>query len=185
MQFRYISDLHIYDAESIDWRPEHFSLDTYVMSLLDCWNAFTDEDDYVIIVGDIGHKCPRTIEVLKRLKGIKILVIGNHDLSWGRDLWTCGVFSGIHESIENNGIYVQHIPQPYSGNCQYYVHGHHHRYDAPGMQNALLAYARDTYRLNCAADLNGNRPCTLQELELNKAVLMDKYREQGLLQEVY
>lgn len=186
MQCRYISDLHLYDISSVEWRLGYYqNLDYYASSLIDTWNAFTDPEDCVILVGDIGHFCPRTIEVLKKLHGVKILVIGNHDSDWGNNIYTCGVFSGIHRCIERNDIHVQHIPEEYHGNCQFYVHGHHHRYDMPGMQKALVAYARDTYRLNCAADLNGNRPCTLQELMLNKEVLLDNYRTNGLLQEVY
>lgn len=184
MQFKYISDLHLYDITSIDWRPEFPNLDLYAIDLMDKWNAFTEPDDIVILVGDIGHYCPYTVAVLKKLKGIKILVTGNHDVAWGNNLYTCGVFSGIHNVVERNNIHIQHIPETYTGTCQFYIHGHHHRYDTPGMQNALNLYVRDTYRLNCAADLNGNRPCTIQELMLNKEVLLDKYRSRGILQEV-
>jgi calcineurin-like phosphoesterase family protein len=175
--------MHIYDISSIEWRPEFPNLDLYAVNLIDSWNAFTDPKDIVIIVGDVGHYCPRTIEVLKRLNGIKILIIGNHDLTWGDNIYTCGVFSGIHQSIDQNNIHVQHIPEKYAGDCQFYIHGHHHRYNMPGMYKALSQYANDTYRLNCAADLNGNHPCTIQELMLNKEVLLYKYHEMGLLQE--
>ena len=184
MQCRYISDLHLYDIYSIDWRPKFNNLDLYAANLIDSWNESTEDNDIVIIGGDIGHYCPKTLEVLSRLKGIKILVIGNHDLAWGSKLYTCGLFSGIHEVIEKNNIHIQHIPETYTGNCQFYIHGHHHRYDMPGMQNVLSQYARDTYRLNCAADMNNNRPCTIQELILNKEVNLERYRERGILQEV-
>jgi len=184
MQWKYISDMHLYDVSSFEWRPQFDNLDLYAINLIDSWNAFTEPDDIVIVTGDIGHLCPKTISVLSKLKGTKILIVGNHDVEWGAKLYTCGVFSGVHNVIEQNNIHIQHIPEPYTGVCQFYIHGHHHRYDMPGMQNALNLYARDTYRLNCAADINGNRPCTIQELMLNKEVLLDKYREQGLLQEV-
>ena len=181
MQYKYISDLHLYDMDSIDWRPEFQNLDKYAIHLIDNWNAFTNPDDIVIIVGDIGHKCPRTVEVLKRLKGKKILVLGNHDYIWGSYLYTCGVFDGIHEKLCYNDIHIQHIPDSLTRDCKFYIHGHHHRYDMSGMQNALQLYANDTYRLNCAADLNNNKPCTIQELLLNKELLLDSYREKGLL----
>lgn len=185
MQFKYISDLHIYDITSTDWRPNFPNLDLYAIHLIDTWNAFTDPTDIIIIVGDIGHYCPKTIDVLRHLNGTKILVMGNHDISWGSNVYTCGVFSGVHEFIDQNNIHIQHIPETYTGTCQFYIHGHHHKYDMPGMQNKLQQYARDTCRLNCAADLNNHHPCTLQELIMNKEVVLDKYRGMGLLKEVY
>lgn len=181
MQVKYISDLHLYDISSLDWRKDIDNLDKYATNLIDGWNEFTEPNEIVILVGDIGTYCTRTLEVLKRLHGIKILVTGNHDLAWGSNIYTCGIFSGVHTSIDRNNVFIQHIPDAYSGTCQFFVHGHHHRYDMPGMQKALQLYARDTYRLNCAADLNNNRPCTLQELMLNKELLLESSRENGLL----
>lgn len=180
MQYKYISDLHLFDPTSFDWRDGMPVMD-YACLLVDSWNAFTDPDDVVIVVGDIGHPCPYTIKTLQKLNGKKILVLGNHDLSWGPELYTCGVFSGIYESIEQNNIYINHIPEDYHGNCQFYVHGHHHRYDMPGMYKKLQRYAANTYQLNCAADMNNNRPCTLQELILNKELNLERYREMGIL----
>ncbi len=177
MECKYISDLHLYDSYSLDWRPQYDNLDLYAIDLLDTWNAFTQDDDIVIIVGDIGHNCPRTLDVLKRLKGVKILVVGNHDLLWGRDLYTCKVFNGIHQFINSNGVYVRHKPDGNRGLCTYYIHGHHHRYDMPGMGNMLRLYSHDTYRLNCSADLVNNKPCTIRELILKKEILLDKCRE--------
>lgn len=173
--------MHLYDIDSIDWRPEFQNLDNYATYLLDNWNAFTGPEDIVIVAGDIGHKCPRTVEVLKRLNGKKVLVMGNHDYAWGSYLYTCGVFVGIHEIVLKDNICIRHIPEDIKCNHQFYIHGHHHRYDMSGMHNALQLYIKDTYRLNCAADLNNHRPCTIQELLMNKEILIENYRERGLI----
>lgn len=177
MQCRYISDLHLYDAYSIEWRGDiyNYNLDLYAINLMDTWNTFTSTDDIVIVVGDIGNYCPRTLDVLSRLNGTKILVKGNHDIQWHTELYRCGIFKGIHDEISNNGIFVKHNPYGDRGDCKYYIHGHHHRYDMPGMNSALQLYARDVFRLNCAADLLNNKPCTIQELILQKELLVDKY----------
>lgn len=182
MQLRYIADTHLYDTYSLEWRPEFSNLDLYAMHLIDSWNAFTAKDDVTIMVGDVGQFCKRTVEVLKRLNGRIILVIGNHDISWGRNMYTCGVFAGIHDSIDTGTVYIQHKPTEGTNSVsKYFVHGHHHRYDMPGMQNKLIRYANDVYRFNCSADLNNHRPCTLQELMLNKELLLEKYKERGIL----
>ena len=181
MQVKYISDLHLYDSYSLDWRSDFRTLDEIANHIVESWNAFTAPDDIVIVVGDIGFCCPKTIDVLNKLNGRKILVKGNHDVDWGEKLYTCGVFSGVHDYIDNNGIYVQHIPDENTIARQYFVHGHHHRYDMPGMQRKLEQYARDTYRLNCAADLLDFHPQTITELILTKEVLLEDMRLCGLL----
>lgn len=181
MDYKYISDLHLYDIDSLDWRGSDLNLDMYASTLIDNWNTVTSPEDIVIVAGDIGHYCPRTVEVLKRLNGCKILVIGNHDYVWGSNLYTCGAFNGVHEYIELPTVHIQHIPEGNADKTKFYVHGHHHRYDMPGMQNALQSYVKDTYRLNCAADLNNNRPCTIQQLLMNKELMIESLKERGLI----
>ena len=181
MQIKHISDLHLFDSYSLDWRSDFKTLESFADYLLEEWNRFTEPNDIVIIVGDIGFYCPKTIEVLKKLNGRKILVKGNHDIEWGSNLYTCGVFGGVHDYISSNGIYVQHIPEVINTPHQYYIHGHHHRYDMPGMQRKLEQYAQDTYRLNCAADLLDFHPQSITELILSKEVLLDDMRISGLI----
>ena len=185
MATKFISDLHLYDVDSLDWRKElDMNLDQYAMYLIDQWNMFTEDDDLVIIVGDLGKYCTKTVEVLKRLKGKKILVRGNHDLIWGDYAYDASLFHGTHDYVLCNGLYITHIPdisESIRNDVTYIVHGHHHRYDMPNMQIKLKQYARDVHRYNCAADLNNHRPCTLQELIVNKEVLLEKAEERGLL----
>lgn len=179
----FISDTHLFDVASIDWRPSFPSVYSYADHLIESWNRFTLEDNIVFLVGDIGHYCSKTLEVLRECKGHKLLIIGNHDVTWGSKLYNCDLFDGIYGNFLLDTIYISHTPAPTNVKHTWFVHGHHHRYDMPGMYNALDTYARDTYRLNCSADLNNHRPCSLQELLLNKEVMLDKYRETGLLKE--
>lgn len=178
---KFIADLHIYDLYSRDWRFDYPDVDMYANHLIGSWNSFTDPDDTVIIAGDIGHYCHKTIEVLRNLNGNLILVVGNHDLTWGKNLYTCGVFKGVHNFIQLDNVYIQHIPDETTLKTTFYIHGHHHTYETPGMQRALKQYARDTYRLNCAADLIEHRPRTLQELILSKELLIDRMQKKGLI----
>lgn len=185
MSVKYIADLHLYDSYSYQWRTElDLNLDAFASMQIDKWNYHTAPDDTVIIVGDVGRLCPMTEQVLHRLNGTKILVIGNHDESWGSKMYDSSLFAGTHRFIKWDDVYVTHIPnEEVRRECQstYFVHGHHHRYDAPGMQFELRKYACDTYRLNCATDLIGYTPRTLPELILQKEQLLDKLRERGLL----
>ena len=183
MSTKYIADLHLYDSYSVDWRSYlSLSLDDYAKYLVQEWNNSTEDSDVVIIAGDVGHLCPMTLEVLQQLKGTKILVIGNHDVTWGNMLYDNRLFAGTHEQILNNGIFVAHKPDVVRpANCTYFVHGHHHTYEPLSMRSCLKDYARDTYRLNCAADLIGHRPRTLQSLILQKELLLEKYKSTNLI----
>lgn len=172
---RFIADIHAYDLYSLDWRS--MSLDDYVENLACNWNRVTGEDDITIVAGDIGHLCNKTLQFYKSLAGKKILVMGNHDNEWGRELYTCGIFSGIHRSIDMEGIDVIHIPDESTLKTHYYIHGHHHYYNTYTMRQQLQAYAKDTFRLNCASDLIGHTPRTLQELVLQKELLLDSMKD--------
>lgn len=181
---KFISDPHLFDVGSLSWRPQFSDVYSYADFLIDNWNRFTLPDDIVFLVGDIGHYCQKTIDVLNKLNGHKLLILGNHDISWGNAVYTCGCFVGVYGTFDLESIHIQHIPEAISSSYTWYVHGHHHRYDMVGMYKALQLYAADTYRLNCSADINNHHPCTLNELLLNKEVMLDKLRSTGILQEV-
>ena len=173
MSVKFISDLHFYDSYSMDWRKKWASLDSYVREVQSKWNSNIDNDDTVIVVGDIGYKCKLCIEAWKSLHGKKVLVKGNHDDEWGRDLYQCGIFQGIYSELLLDNVYIRHIPEE-NKKYTYLVHGHHHDYTMPGMQRELQSYIHDVYRLNCAADIIGNKPMTLQELVTRKEVYLEK-----------
>lgn len=175
--------MHLFDVSSIEWRPQFPDVYRYADYLIRSWNQFTVPDDIVFLVGDIGHYCNRTLEVLRELNGHKLLILGNHDVEWGDNVYSCGIFTGVYSAFDLENIHIQHIPEDIDMNYSWYIHGHHHRYDAPGMFKALQQYAVDTYRLNCSADINNHRPCNIQELLLNKEVMLDDMRTKGILQE--
>ena len=84
MSMRYIADLHLYDLYCWDWRNQ-FDKDFRKMNdyLIEHWNSVCSRDDKIIIAGDVGNCCEATFDVLHELNGMKILVLGNHDTTWG------------------------------------------------------------------------------------------------------
>ena len=174
---RYVSDLHLYDNDVIHSRFPNWSEEYYANFIRHNWELSVNEDDCVIIVGDVGIPVEQTFNVIRSLSGNKVLVVGNHDVCWGPKLYDSSMFVGTHEYISMEGIYIQHIPD-FDANVanthQYLIHGHHHDYFAYGMQTQLLLYLADTNRLNCAVDQNNYTPCTLQELIINKELLSAK-----------
>ena len=169
MQIRYIADTHLYDNYSWEWRTKYDGFDAYAEDLIRKWNeTVRNDDDLTIHVGDIGTYCPRTLEVLRELRGRKALILGNHDINWEDKVYTCGIFQGVYSIFRMDNLVLCHNPDTQHLDNEYLIHGHHHGYDTFNMQKALIAYLQDTYRLNCAADLIGNRPLTLNELIICK-----------------
>ena len=77
----FISDLHFGHGNiiSMDNRPfkNAEEMDT---ELIKRWNNKVLSNDVVYILGDFSwHNSGRTVEILNELKGVKILVKGNHD----------------------------------------------------------------------------------------------------------
>lgn len=177
--------MHLYDSYSYQWR-EHLEmdLDKFAAMIVANWNSVCTDDTTTVIVGDVGRLCPNTKQVIRSLRGDKVLVVGNHDTGWGSELYNSELFKGTYYGLNYDNLYVQHIPElePFRrSGATYFIHGHHHRYDEPSMQTELVKYAKDVYRLNCSADLIDYTPRTLQELILKKELLLDKYRDIGRL----
>lgn len=51
-------------------------------ALITAWNNRVSGNDTVYIVGDMFFRCEDAESILKRLKGKKRLIVGNHDGSW-------------------------------------------------------------------------------------------------------
>lgn len=171
MDIRYIADTHLYYADSLSWRKN--TLDDYANDLVINYNASVTDDTIVRWVGDIGEYCSKTVEVLKELRGRKILILGNHDDVWPRNVLE-QLFEDVCNRIHSSNVFVQHIPPLMETNACYVIHGHHHEYESLSMLKLRSDYLHDRSRYNCAADLNGNRPCTLRQLMVNKENLREK-----------
>lgn len=78
----YISDLHLFHAASIRFDNRPFeSLEEMHDVILQNWNAKVTNGDTVYILGDVSMrgKSEDLIALVARLKGRKVLVLGNHD----------------------------------------------------------------------------------------------------------
>ncbi len=176
MSTRFVSDLHLNDLYMYGWRSRELSVRDYSALIVQNWNQTVASTDKVIIAGDIGTKCQDTVNVLRALSGNKILILGNHDVEWGPDLYALRIFSGIYRTAIIDDVFVSHEPvtDKAAFGAAYRVHGHHHSYQPLAMRSQFEHYARDKGRFNCCIDLNGMRPRTLQELMMYKAMLVER-----------
>ena len=84
-------------------------------SMVEEWNTLVDQDDQVILLGDIAFLSPhQAAGYLNRLNGTKILIIGNHDRHLLESHLFRDCFSAIHEYLEfkhdGRDIVLFHFP---------------------------------------------------------------------------
>lgn len=175
MRAHVLSDLHLYHDNIIGYcsRPfadveemnRHFVLE---------WNARVADDDVVVIVGDmsagLGARRDEYAELLKSLRGKKVLIRGNHDHE-PDDWYLENGFQSVKEHLCVVGVLFHHYPPsddrsdnrsvPWGVRCalryieQYkpwaFLHGHDHRVDVPERAGCF----------NCASDRLGHAPIPL------------------------
>ena len=145
-----------------------------VQAMNDCmienWNSRVKANDTVYIIGDMFHKCEETEAILKKLKGKKVLVRGNHDEKWLRDENLHQYFEDITDYAEiydlNNLIVMCHYPllSWKKDSKSYMIYGHIH--SNADMDFWPLIKVRERM-LNAGADINNFMPVTLNELIIN------------------
>lgn len=133
-----ISDLHfghkrIYKFEKEGQKVRDFAKDQEEgdLFMVDQWNSVVGHQDKVYIVGDLSFD-KKTMPLLKKMRGYKYLVKGNHDN------WSLGTYTPYFNDIlgakvlKANGIKVVLTHIPIHESCldrwTFNIHGHtHHR----------------------------------------------------------
>lgn len=127
----FISDHHFNHKNIIRFSDRPFvdlhSMETF---LIDQHNDIVKDDDIVIFVGDFGF-CGNTVgkELLSRMNGYKIIVLGNHDVYHGKiknfgydELYV------LKELVYNNQkLVITHFPFLGVEDTHLNIHGHVHK----------------------------------------------------------
>lgn len=113
----YISDQHFFH-ESLNSRMDKrgfSSVEEMNEYMIARWNSRIRKNDEVVILGDFSvAKAPETEEILKRLKGKKMLIEGNHDRflrdkNFDRDLFEwIKPYASVHDN--NRKVILSHYP---------------------------------------------------------------------------
>lgn len=118
------SDLHFGHKAVIEYCNRPFkSVEEMDETLIKNWNKVVKPIDKVYVLGDffMYHKKPKLREIMSRLNGTKILVLGNHDMS-DREMESIG-FSFVCRSatinLANELVNLSHFP--YKRSKLYYL----------------------------------------------------------------
>lgn len=178
----YISDLHFGHANVIrhDHRPfaDRDEMDSVMIKL---WNSRVSTEDDVFIVGDFCYRSNKAPDwYLRRLRGHKHLIVGNHD----RETLQCeealkyleSVDKMMHVTDGDKQICLCHYPigdwyKARHGSWHVYGHIHHHKGDV-----YQLMKTRE-HALNAAACINNYTPASINELIRNNKAFQEKDRE--------
>lgn len=116
-----ISDTHFGDKELATGQPNRPSDEEIIKNI----NSKVGKADILLHLGDVGD-----IEAVKKLRGYKILIMGNHDS--GRTNYE-GVFNEVYEGplMISEKLILSHEPVdvPWAFNIHGHVHNRNHKND--------------------------------------------------------
>lgn len=165
----YTSDLHFGHENIIKSCGRPFSsADEMDEALIAAWNARVTRADTVYILGDLIYKAERPPEYyLKRLKGKKCLIVGNHDSFWLDNVNYEDYFEDVSPlKVINSGAGIAtlcHFPMlDFEG--RWHIHGHIHNNTVRPYWPVLRSMPA---ALNAGADINNFVPVTFEELVEN------------------
>lgn len=190
MSLWFTSDLHFGHANVIKYCNRPFSdVNEMNNALIDNWNEVVEDTDTVFILGDlVMGKIAETLPLVKKLRGIKYLVPGNHDrmhkantksvdkrVEWHLKYRTDGGIAAVIYyqegfSIDIPGVgLVEMCHFPYSGDSQ-----DEDRYDeyrpVDNGRWLLHGHVHDKWKvngrqINVGVDVNNFRPVHVDEIK--------------------
>lgn len=106
---RFIADLH-FGHQNMAKRRGFDSVEAHDEHIIQEWNKVVDKRDVTYILGDITMEKKAPYHLLKRLNGIKHVVLGNHDRRQDvPDLWMNHVES-VAGMVQFKGFFLTHCP---------------------------------------------------------------------------
>lgn len=136
-------------------------------AMIAAWNERVEGNDTVYIVGDMFFRCADPESILKRLRGKKRLIVGNHDSSWMSKVDLGKYFLSVEGLMEisdgAHALTLCHYPLLTWKHSKksHMIHGHIHADTSADFWR--LIHARENV-LNAGVDINGYRPVTFEEL---------------------
>jgi calcineurin-like phosphoesterase family protein len=105
-------------------RPQFNTLEEMHEALITAYNSTVEEKDVVVWLGDVGYR-DAIKDILPRLKGYKILILGNHD-NYAKSFYD-EYFDEVHDKplYFHKRVLLSHVPRMVSPGVLN-VHGHTH-----------------------------------------------------------
>ena len=174
----YISDLHFGHGNILELCKRPFdNISEMNEALVANWNSAVGARDTVYIVGDLFYRSETDPEeILRRLKGKKYLIPGNHDKDWTGRVELRKYFEDVKEILTVNcgkgTATLCHYPMlMFEG--KYHIYGHVHAREEFPYKDVLYSMEN---AFNAGADVNGYKPVTFDALMRNNSAFIDSRR---------
>ena len=168
---------------STDWHiyADHYGKGKNKVNIKDIVKWCKDHinpNDVFINLGDLTYRyCnkedqSKAQEIYKSLPGIKVLILGNHDIPLGPQFYTnCG-FDFIFKTLRHRDIIFSHRPIDIANytdmSVKTNIHGHKH-------EEVIYNVTDGRDAINCYPSLYDNKPVTLDYLLKNKDKLVKSH----------
>lgn len=166
----FISDLHFgHSATLYCFNRPFLSVEDMDAYMVQQWNKRVTEEDTVYICGDISfYDITKAKMLIRRLKGKKVLLFGNHDAQLQADPELPELFTEwgmlIERTIDGRHICLTHYPMldwPGDREGGWLIYGHIHNREYGDTYDYI---AKQAFALNCGVDINRFMPVTFEEL---------------------
>ncbi len=172
----FISDTHLGHRGILSYEAKHrpFStLEEHDEAIIENWNNLIRDDDKVFHLGDFCLN-RRSLSMAKRLKGRKVLVMGNHDTFRPEEYIEAG-FIKLCGALQFENMILTHVPV-HSQQLEYRffanVHGHLHSHsvyvpyelDKDFTEGRSVIRKADWRYLNVGLEHTALKPITLEEV---------------------
>ncbi|MDO4543503.1 MAG: metallophosphoesterase [Clostridia bacterium] len=139
-------------------------------ALIENRNSRVRGNDTVYVLGDMFFRSTNVESILRRLRGKKRLIVGNHDSAWLAKGNAANFFASIDKFLEmsdgKRALTLCHYPMLSWKHAQrsYMIHGHIHNDRTADFWSLLVARKNV---LNAGTDINGFMPVSFDELNEN------------------
>jgi calcineurin-like phosphoesterase family protein len=147
-----ISDTHFGHEKIILYESRPFStIQEMDRTIIKNWNESINKKDKVFLLGDFCFRYGRekVEKLVKRLKGYKILIIGNHDYDRSNAWWSEVGFNEVsrYPIIVDEFYIFSHYPLYINKNMPYVnVHGHLHSKNMDDNQHINVGVEQTNYK---------------------------------------
>lgn len=164
----FTSDTHFFHANILNFEHRPFKdVDDMNNQMIKLWNDKVTNSDSVYILGDFSFgTVEETNDILKKLNGKKILVLGNHDHFVKNHKFDQSAFLEIcnYKEIEYSGkrIVMCHYPFASNDTKKFQLYGHIHSNTEDHIHHCPFNLPDNSY--NVGADVNQYTPISIQEI---------------------
>jgi len=157
----FIADTHFNHSNILLYTCRNFKdVNEMTEQLIKNWNDTVKKRDLIFVLGDFSfyNKVEEVKAITDRLKGTKIIILGNHDKKINTDFWKqCGFQECYKYPIIYKDKYIlSHEPVQYGVGEQGFIniHGHIHNH-----------FMENKYYVNVSVEAINYKPISFREIE--------------------